>query len=278
MRPNPTQRVAVGGWFLTHLAARKFCYAIVFGVAGSFCGGSYLLAQQQPATQLRPNQPQVISGPGRTGQVQEEPQSAPSDLTTYPSQAWTRSNMPPLPNSPTDQVVSDVVTAAYSPPIRSAENTSALLGQAPTAEPTAKERTPLARRAKSPADDTKTTGSGGTLQMLVSVGSSLLIVIGLFLGVAWCYRKTLNQSSLAVPQQVVKVLGRTPLAPRQQLLVVRFGSKLLLVSLVQGEARTLSEITDPLEVDQLAGICESSQPGSISASFRSILNQGGATA
>lgn len=113
--------------------------------------------------------------------------------------------------------------------------------------------------------------------MLMSIGSSLLIVIGLFLGLAWFYRKTTNTSlSGALPKQVVQVLGRTPIATRQQLVLVRFGSKLVLVSLVQGEARTISEITDPLEVDQLAGLCEGSQPGSISSSFRSILHQGGA--
>ncbi len=116
---------------------------------------------------------------------------------------------------------------------------------------------------------------GGTVQMLVSVGSSFLLVIGLFLGLAWCYRKTMNTSIGGVPKSVVSVLGRTQLAPRQQLMLVRFGSKLVLVSVIQGEARTISEITDPLEVDQLAGLCESYQPHSVTQSFRQILNQTG---
>ncbi|MCA9190214.1 MAG: flagellar biosynthetic protein FliO [Planctomycetales bacterium] len=110
-----------------------------------------------------------------------------------------------------------------------------------------------------------------TWQILLSVGSSLSIVIGLFLGVAIMYRKTLQTGFQGLPKTVVQVLGRTPLASRQQLVLVRFGSKLVLVSLVQGEARAISEITDPLEVDQLAGQCESVQPGSISSSFRNIL-------
>jgi flagellar biogenesis protein FliO len=125
-----------------------------------------------------------------------------------------------------------------------------------------------------PPTEKRSSGEGGssTLQMLLSVGSSLLIVLGLFLGFAWFYRKTLNNSFSGLPKSVVKVLGRTNLAPRQQLMVVRFGSKLVLVSLVQGEARTLSEITDPMEVDQLVGLCESHQPN-ITTSFRSILHQ-----
>jgi hypothetical protein len=44
--------------------------------------------------------------------------------------------------------------------------------------------------------------------------------------------------------------------------------------MVQGEARTISEITDPLEVDQLAGMCESQQSTSVTHSFREILAQG----
>jgi flagellar biogenesis protein FliO len=103
-----------------------------------------------------------------------------------------------------------------------------------------------------------------------------LIVVGLFLGLAWFYRKTLSTSLNGnLPKQVVSVLGRTSLSPRQQMVLVRFGPKLLLISTVQGETRTLSEITDPLEVDQLAGMCASHQPGSITESFRSVLLQEG---
>ena len=139
-------------------------------------------------------------------------------------------------------------------------------------------RTPLnsTKRGTSLAEDKRT--GGNTLQMLFSVGSSLLIVIGLFLGVAWCYRKTLNTSMGGIPKQVVSVLGRTAIAPRQQLILVRFGSKLVLVSMNQGETRTISEITDPMEVDQLAGTCESHQPHSLTNSFRNILNQSGGAA
>jgi flagellar biogenesis protein FliO len=128
-----------------------------------------------------------------------------------------------------------------------------------------------------PADDSHRGGS--TLQMLLSVGSSLAIVVGLFLGAAWCFRKTLSTSlGGGLPKQVVNVLGRSSLSGRQQMVLVRFGNKLLLVSVIQGEARTLSEITDPLEVDQLVGLCESSQPGSITNSFKSVLLQEGSRA
>ncbi len=100
------------------------------------------------------------------------------------------------------------------------------------------------------------------MQMLISVMSSLAIVIALFFGVAYLYRKSISTTlGKGLPKNVVQVLGRTTIAPRQQLVLVRFGSKLVLVSMLQGEARTISEITDPMEVDQLSGFCESSQTG-----------------
>jgi len=114
--------------------------------------------------------------------------------------------------------------------------------------------------------------STGTVRMFISVISSLLIVIGLLLGAAWCYRRASPNATSSLPKDVLQVLGRAPLAPRQQLVLLRFNNKLVLVSNLQGDVRTISEITDPLEVDRVAGICESSQAGSISDSFRSVLH------
>lgn len=117
--------------------------------------------------------------------------------------------------------------------------------------------------------------SGSTFQMLISVASSLAIVVGLFVGLAMLYRKSMAASlGKSLPKNVVQVLGRTALAPRQQVVLLRFGSKLVLVSMIQGEARTISEITDPLEVDQLSGYCESAHSSSSSSTFRTLLSQG----
>lgn len=123
--------------------------------------------------------------------------------------------------------------------------------------------------------EAKTKSSGGTAQVLVSIFSSLAVVIGLFLGLALLYRKSISASlGKSLPKNVVQVLGKTSVAARQQLVLIRFGSKLVLVSMIQGEARAISEICDPLEVDQLAGFCESSQSGSTAQSFREMLVQG----
>ncbi len=91
--------------------------------------------------------------------------------------------------------------------------------------------------------------------------------------VVWIVKKSQPHSFVKLPGDVVQVMGRTPMAPRQQMYVVRFGSKLLLISHQPGQTQTLGEITDADEVQRLAGLCEANQPGSISNSFREVLKQ-----
>lgn len=172
-------------------------------------------------------------------------------------------------------ITSQVVTASATGPAADPREMPVASNSAFTETSSGVQHIPLAPPSKRLTGEQPKT-SGGTLQMLVSIISSLLLVVGLFLGVAWCYRKTLGTSLAGgLPKQVVNILGRTSISARQQLVLVRFGSKLLLVSVIQGEARTLGEISDPLEVDQMLGLCESGQPGSISQSFKSLLHSEG---
>jgi len=141
-----------------------------------------------------------------------------------------------------------------------------------TQDAAVKRLTPISSQAR---EDTTAKKSGGVIGTLVSILSSLAIVVGLFWGLVWVYRKTSNQSAgSSLPKDVVRILGRTPIAARQQMVLLHFGSKLVLVSVVQGDARTISEITDPDEVQRLAGMCQGAAPGTSSESFRSFLTQG----
>jgi flagellar biogenesis protein FliO len=105
------------------------------------------------------------------------------------------------------------------------------------------------------------------------VTSSLAIVLGLFFLVVWLSRRALPKSQSALPTDVLEVLGRTTLATRHHLQLVRLGQRMLLISVSADGARTLAEIADPDEVNHLAALCKQEQPGSISASFRQVLDQ-----
>ena len=242
----------------------------------------------KPTLVERPNNMRPTANPAQSSRSMDTSQQMGVPVPAYPTSPENQTsprNQNLLQNQTRNGVIQASATAPAAPPVNSqsaaSHNTAPTnpLSQAgPLSQNSAPPQTTVAKTPLPPASQLPSAEGprkGGTLQMLMSVGSSLLIVVGLFLGVAWCYRKTLNSSfSGGLPKEVVNVVGRTPLAARQQLVLVRFGSKLVLVSMIQGEARTISEITDPLEVDQLVGLCASAQPGSISESFRSVLNQG----
>jgi len=106
-----------------------------------------------------------------------------------------------------------------------------------------------------------------------TVAASLAVVLALFFGVAWLMKKNLPKSAGLLPADVVQVLGRSQLAGRQFVHLVRCGNKLLLVNVTPGSAETLSEITDPLEVDRIVGICAQRGRHSSTAAFQEVFQQ-----
>ena len=135
-------------------------------------------------------------------------------------------------------------------------------------------RMPLAPRSQNSRNVPRPAASG-TSQMLATMISSLAVVLGLFMLLVWLVRRSLPRSSAGVPKEVVEVFGRATITPRQSVHVVRFGSKMLLLSITPSGMEALSEITDRAEVDRLAGLCQESQPGSVSRSFRQLITQMG---
>jgi flagellar biogenesis protein FliO len=105
------------------------------------------------------------------------------------------------------------------------------------------------------------------------VAGSLALVLGLFFLVAWTMRRAAPGGVVQLPREVVDVLGRAVLANRAQVHLIRCGNKLLLVSVSPTGIETLTEITDPDEVNRLAGLCRQAQPGSATAAFRHVLQQ-----
>jgi flagellar biogenesis protein FliO len=137
----------------------------------------------------------------------------------------------------------------------------------PLSPPTPRPAVPL-----SPAGESSANGRG-ELPSVVTVAGSLAVVLGIFFLVAWGMRRATPARSTVLPGEVLEVLGRAPLAQRQQVSLVRCGKKLLLISTTPTGAETLTEITDPLEVDRLAGICRQGHPGSATTAFRQVFGQ-----
>jgi flagellar biogenesis protein FliO len=116
---------------------------------------------------------------------------------------------------------------------------------------------------------------GVPMQSLYTIVSALAIVLGAFLLFAWAARRSARMSARRrqLPADVVSVLGRVPLAARQFAELLRVGNKLVLVSLTPTGAETLTEVTDPAEVDRLLGLCQQTGPYSTTKAFEQVFQQ-----
>jgi flagellar biogenesis protein FliO len=135
---------------------------------------------------------------------------------------------------------------------------------------------PLALKPRESADHSDVTNRRDGIQSGVKVVGSLAIVLGIFFLVVWLLRRASPQGPAVLPAEAFEVLGRAPLANRQQVQLLRCGSKLLLVAVAATGAAattTLTEIADPAEVDRLAGLCRQSKGKMPATSFRQVLRQ-----
>ena len=105
-----------------------------------------------------------------------------------------------------------------------------------------------------------TTGAGGETVVpaapsleLPRVAAAMAVVLGLIFGLRWVMRRAFPSAGAARPSAAVQVLTRTVLSPRQQLMLVRVGRRLIVVGDSGGQMTSLSEITDPDEVAALVG-------------------------
>lgn len=180
-------------------------------------------------------------------------------LTTLcqPAGAQTRSASPPG-------------SALAQPRNAEAEQGPGARRDAPIAVPPPKRSS---RNAEGRPDKPTTAGNMGTV-----VVSSLAIVLGLFFLVVWLSRRAFPKSAAPLSSEVLEIVGRSPLAARHQLQLIRLGRRLLLVSVTPDRAETLAELTDPDEVNHLIGLCRQQQAGSITDSFRQVLHQLGSPA
>lgn len=110
-------------------------------------------------------------------------------------------------------------------------------------------------------------------QQLTATGGGLAIAVGLLLSTLWLVRSCAPKSARPLPRDVVEVLGRAPLGAKQTTQLVRVGSKLVLVAITPEGAKTLTEVTDPGEVQRLIASCESNSGRGSTADFDQMLQQ-----
>ena len=106
-----------------------------------------------------------------------------------------------------------------------------------------------------------------------SIGA-LVVVLALFLVGAKLWRKHIPAASIGLPTEAIEILGRKPIEPHLSVYLIRCGTRILVVGSSADGMQTLAEVTDPVEVDYLAGICRrSDQENGFAQSLRTWFNR-----
>lgn len=142
---------------------------------------------------------------------------------------------------------------------------------APTTTETDIEQTPLGASAG------RALGDGGGLEKpaggwVLSTFAALGVVIGLILVARWAYAKMGGQV-VARSSPAVQVLSRTTVAPKNHVLLLRVGQRVLVVGDSGEGLRTLANLDDPEEVASVLQSVTSQQEASVSKSFNQLVSR-----
>ena len=81
------------------------------------------------------------------------------------------------------------------------------------------------------------------------------MVIGGYLGLVWLLRVINPAGSGAIPREALEVVGSAPLNSKQNLQLIRLGSKLMLMIHGPDGVQPVGEVSDPAEVEHLLALC-----------------------
>ena len=131
----------------------------------------------------------------------------------------------------------------------------------------------LSHSAKEGANNAERTSQTATTGWGSTVWPLLAIVRAIVLGTRWL-KKYSPTATRGLPSEAFDVLGRRMVDQRTSVVMARCGSRILVLSLSPHGLQTLAEITDPVEVDCLAGLCHTTQRDqSLADTFRAMLHK-----
>lgn len=88
-------------------------------------------------------------------------------------------------------------------------------------------------------------------------------------------RKHMPMAAPNLSPEVLELLGRRMIDQRHAIHYLRVGERILIVGASLDGLRTLAEITDPVEVDRISGVCRTRSEAGVAHSFRMLLNRQG---
>jgi len=142
------------------------------------------------------------------------------------------------------------------------------------AEPPAQTRTitPPSHPPRSPSKSgpPRKTTTGSFWQTLLVLGGIVAVIL---LGAKYL-RKHGPRLPGGIPADALEVLGKRAIDRGQLIYLVRLGSRILIIGSSSGGLQTLAEVTDPVEIDFLSGLCrQPAQSSAVSQGFFALFNR-----
>jgi flagellar biogenesis protein FliO len=115
-------------------------------------------------------------------------------------------------------------------------------------------------------------GAGkSTSSWMFTTLAALGVVIGLILLLRAGFAKVTGRTTAAVNNPVIEVLSRTSIAPKNHVLLLRLGRRILVVGDSPGGMNTLANIEEPEEVASLLQSISVAKSGSVTAEFSHLM-------
>lgn len=129
---------------------------------------------------------------------------------------------------------------------------------------------PTEPSAKTITSSRKSSGAVSLWGTVIGLG----VVFALFVGVRVWLTRHGPLGMRGLPVEALELLGKRIIEPRVSIHIVRCGPKILVLGVAPDGVRTLTEITDPVEIDMIAGACRRKETsGPASASFSGLMQQ-----
>ncbi|MDO4587145.1 MAG: flagellar biosynthetic protein FliO [Planctomycetia bacterium] len=103
--------------------------------------------------------------------------------------------------------------------------------------------------------DNESVNNFSFFRSLISVLGGLAIILGAFFACVLLLKRFSPRRITSIPETILETIGQKALTPRNQLYLIRLGSKLCLVALSPNQINSIAEITDPNEVAQIVEEC-----------------------
>ncbi len=129
----------------------------------------------------------------------------------------------------------------------------------------------LKGKDKSSADNKGGNVGFGNSSLFTSTTVALVFVIILIFAIAWIFRKAWpGGRTLFGSIPFVNILGRTSLSPKQSIVAIKVGGRIILLGVTEHHISKIVSIEDAEEVSKFLSYIEQNRSSSISSTFRNL--------